>query len=109
VSRVSIWVSGTPIFLTVPVGLFERMPYEGGLVQLASGDALFLYTDGDPEATNVALDDLTDERLAAILHGTISLSCCDIVDRVVREVLDFTAGAPQSDDTIRLTRAMRQS
>ncbi|HEV8043166.1 MAG TPA: GAF domain-containing SpoIIE family protein phosphatase [Bryobacteraceae bacterium] len=94
----------------MPLGLFERKPYEGGLVQLAPGDALFLYTDGVPEATNVALDDFTDERLAAILLGANSLSCRDIVDRVAREVLDFTAGAPQSDDitmlTIRLTGAM---
>jgi sigma-B regulation protein RsbU (phosphoserine phosphatase) len=91
----------------LPLGLFEHKPYEGGLVQLGLGDALFLYTDGVPEATNVALDDFTDERLAAILRGTNSLSCRAIVDRVAHEVLDFTAGAPQSDDitmlTIRLT------
>jgi sigma-B regulation protein RsbU (phosphoserine phosphatase) len=91
----------------LPLGLFEHKPYEGGLVQLAQGDALFLYTDGVPEATNVALDDFTDERLAAILRGTNSLSCREIVDRVAREVQNFAAGAPQSDDItmliIRLT------
>ncbi len=82
----------------MPLGLFDRKPYTGGLVHLAPGDALFLYTDGVPEATNEALDDFTDERLAEVLRETTSLSCRDIVNRVISEVLAFTAGAPQSDD-----------
>ena len=39
----------------------------GGAVQLNTGDALFLSTDGVAEANNAALDDFTDERLVAVL------------------------------------------
>jgi serine phosphatase RsbU (regulator of sigma subunit) len=96
----------------MPLGLFDLKPYSGGSVKLAPGDALFLYTDGVPEATNQALDDFTDERLTAVLGAATSLSCVDIIDRVTREVLAFTAGAPQSDDitmlSIRSHRAMNQ-
>ncbi len=96
----------------MPLGLFDGKPYAGGFVQLAPGDALFLYTDGVPEATNEALDDFTDERLFDVLRSATTLSCRDIVSRVTREVLAFTAGAPQSDDitmlSIRITGAMNQ-
>jgi len=82
----------------LPLGLLDKRPYVGGVAQLAPGDALFLYTDGVPEATNDALDDFTDERLAAVLNEAAALSCPDIIHRVTRDVLAFTAGAPQSDD-----------
>jgi sigma-B regulation protein RsbU (phosphoserine phosphatase) len=87
----------------LPLGLFDRKTYSGGFVQLAPGDALFLYTDGVPEANNAALDDFTDERLTEVLRGATSLSCRDIVDRVTSEVLAFTDGAPQSDDITMLS------
>jgi serine phosphatase RsbU (regulator of sigma subunit) len=65
-----------------------------------------------PEATNAALDDFTDERLTDVLGAATSLSCRDIVNRVTREVLAFTAGTPQSDDitmlSIRIMGAMNQ-
>ena len=48
-------------------------PYTGGSVKLAPGDALFLYTDGVSEATNDALDDFTDERLAEVLRCRLHL------------------------------------
>jgi serine phosphatase RsbU (regulator of sigma subunit) len=87
----------------IPLGLFEGRPYHGGLVQLAPGDALFLYTDGVPEATNAELEDYTDERLAASLRANYSLPCRDILDRITHELLTFTAGAPQSDDITMLS------
>lgn len=65
-----------------------------------------------PEATNAALDDFTDERLIDVLREATSLSYRDIVNRVTREVLAFTAGTPQSDDitmlSIRIMGAMNQ-
>ena len=41
--------------------------YTGNSVHLEPGDALFLYTDGVPEADNAALEQFTDERLALSL------------------------------------------
>jgi sigma-B regulation protein RsbU (phosphoserine phosphatase) len=91
----------------IPLGLFEGRPYTGGSVQLAPEDALFLYTDGVPEANNAALDDFTDERLAASLRAAGSLPCRDILDCITRELLAFTNGAPQSDDITMLSLRLR--
>jgi phosphoserine phosphatase RsbU/P len=92
----------------IPLGLFDGRPYAGGSVQLAPDDALFLYTDGVSEATNADLDDFTDERLAASLRAAGSLPCRDIVDCITRDLLTFTAGAPQSDDITMLSLRMHR-
>jgi phosphoserine phosphatase RsbU/P len=82
----------------IPLGMMELMPYTGSVLQMQPGDALFLYTDGVPEASNAALDDFTDERVALILGQGSSLDCRRLVDLVTQELVTFTAGAPPSDD-----------
>lgn len=64
---------------------------------------VFVYTDGVSEATNEALDDFTDQRLAASLRSAGALWCREIPDCVTRELLAFTDGAPQSDDITMLS------
>jgi sigma-B regulation protein RsbU (phosphoserine phosphatase) len=91
----------------IPLGLFDGRPYDGGSVQLAPDDALFLYTDGVPEANNAVLDDFTDERLASSLRAAGSLPCREILDCITRELLTFTDGAPQSDDITMLSLRLR--
>jgi len=87
----------------IPLGFFDNRGYTGSCAQLEPGDALFLYTDGVPEANNAALEEFTSERLAASLHDNMSLACREMIDRITREVLAFTAGAPQSDDITMLS------
>ncbi len=87
----------------LPLGMFDGMGYTGGVAQLAAGDGLFLYTDGVPEATDATLADFTDETLADSLRAAGSLGCREIIDRVTRELVAFTAGAPQSDDITMLS------
>jgi sigma-B regulation protein RsbU (phosphoserine phosphatase) len=70
---------------------------------------LFLYTDGVPEATTAERDDFTSERLVAALHHSSTLSCQDLIRNVTREVLAFTAGAPQSDDITMLALRLHPS
>ncbi len=82
----------------IPLGLFDGPGYEGSSVHLKPGDALFVYTDGVPEAQNMAEDDFTDKRLIAALGACSALGCRDLIGHVTREVTGFTAGAPQSDD-----------
>jgi serine phosphatase RsbU (regulator of sigma subunit) len=82
----------------VPLGLFDNLGYTGSCTQLEPGDALFLYTDGVPEANNGALDEFTYERLTASLRQNMALPCREMIDRLTHELLAFTAGAPQSDD-----------
>lgn len=87
----------------VPLGLFDGMGYTGSCVQLKPGDALFLYTDGVPEATNAEDSDFTDDRLTGTLRNSTTLNCRDMIGFVTRELSGFTAGAPQSDDITMLS------
>lgn len=82
----------------IPLGLFDGPGYAASSMHLQAGDALFLYTDGVPEAQNAADDDFTDGRLTAALRAGCTLTCCDLIGHVTREVAAFTGGAPQSDD-----------
>ena len=82
----------------IPLGLMELLPYTGSVLQIEPGDALFLYTDGVPEASNEGLEDFTDERLALTLRDGARLDCRGLVDLVTQELEAFTAGAAPSDD-----------
>ena len=82
----------------IPLGLLGGMDYVGSVAHLEPGDALFLYTDGVPEAQNRAEDDFSDPRLIAALEAGARLGCRELIDHVTREVSEFTNGAPQSDD-----------
>jgi serine phosphatase RsbU (regulator of sigma subunit) len=94
----------------LPLGMFDGFGYTSASVYLAPGDALFLYTDGVPEGANPALEDFTDERLVASLRDGMSLPCREIIDLVMRDLLAFTAAAPQYDDiTMLAVRIARQT
>ncbi|NDJ13859.1 MAG: GAF domain-containing protein [Acidobacteriia bacterium] len=96
--RVDGTVEVVPAEGGLPLGMFGGMPYSGDSVRLGPGDALYLFTDGVSEANNAALDDYTEERLAATLSQTAVLGCREMIDYVMADVLEFAAGAPQSDD-----------
>ncbi len=81
-----------------PLGMFQWNQYGAGMVQLNPGDALFLYTDGVPEATNVEVEDFTDGRLLEVLREAATLPSREMIDTVNSRLMAFTAGAPQSDD-----------
>jgi sigma-B regulation protein RsbU (phosphoserine phosphatase) len=102
-------VERLPLTGGLPLGMFSRLKYNDAIVQLAPGDALFLYTDGVPEATTAEQDDFTSERLAAALRSCATLSCQELIRHVTSEVLAFTAGAPQSDDITMLAIRLRPS
>ena len=81
-----------------PLGMFPWEQYEAGSVQLNRGDALFLYTDGVPEATNLDVEDFSDERMLEVLREAAALPSREIIETVNSRLMAFTAGAPQSDD-----------
>ncbi len=87
----------------IPLGMFDGMEYMGNTAHLHPGDALFLYTDGVPEARNAAEDDFTEESLIATLGASSTLSCQDLINSMTRKVSAFTDGAPQSDDITMLS------
>ncbi len=62
----------------IPLGLFDGMGYLGSTLQLHPGDSLFLYTDGVPEAQNIAKDDLRRAR-DRLSHPRPRTGCRDLI------------------------------
>lgn len=82
----------------MPLGLDDTFPFTHQQIQLESGDALFIYTDGLSEATNIngelfgrmSLENPLDE--CAANHGD------DFLKALWGKVQDFVGEAPQADD-----------
>jgi len=82
----------------VVVGLLPDSVYETGRVQLAPGDAIFLFTDGVTEAMDREEHFFTERRLKELLRKCGGLKPKEISARVLGDLGEFTAGAEQSDD-----------
>jgi sigma-B regulation protein RsbU (phosphoserine phosphatase) len=81
-----------------PLGLRANSTYETGRLNLASGGAIYLYTDGVTEAANRKNELFTEERLEAVLREAGSRQTGAIVEAVADAVRSFADGAAQSDD-----------
>jgi serine phosphatase RsbU (regulator of sigma subunit) len=86
-----------------PLGLFPWKKYDGATAQLGPGDGLFLFTDGVPEAENPKQDEFTNDRLVEVLSSAASRPSREVVEMMHARLVDFTAGAPQSDDITMLS------
>ncbi|MBQ0083226.1 MAG: SpoIIE family protein phosphatase [Clostridiales bacterium] len=75
------------------LGLFAGEKYENKAVKLASGDSVFMYTDGVTESVNAENRFFGEKRLQDEL-----LSKEDKVGGIVAELLSFENGAEQHDD-----------
>ena len=74
------------------------MRYREGTVQLESGDRVFLYTDGVPEATNGANELYGSERLYQSLNKNKETEPEILLQRIKEDVDKFVGEAPQFDD-----------
>jgi serine phosphatase RsbU (regulator of sigma subunit) len=64
----------------------------------ASGDLLFLYTDGITEAKNEANEEFGYERLERFIKENAGYSTTEIKDRLLKYLLDFCGPKPPEDD-----------
>jgi sigma-B regulation protein RsbU (phosphoserine phosphatase) len=80
------------------VGAFDSAQYDTGHITLKPGATVVLYTDGVSEASNIAEEEYSPERLEACLASNTEQSAEGLVRQVISEVRAFTAGAVQSDD-----------
>ncbi len=76
----------------------EDMHYRSGSFTLQSGDILFQYTDGVPEATNAENELFGMDRLTESLNKAIGSSPEGIIKAVKADVDAFVGEAPQFDD-----------
>jgi serine phosphatase RsbU (regulator of sigma subunit) len=74
------------------------MPFTGQKTIMHSGDKLFLYTDGIPEAMNENEEEYSDEKMINFFQNHAESPAKDFIDDLVNDVKDYTGSALQSDD-----------
>ena len=82
----------------VPMGVLGDFNYSSARVQLRTGDAVVVYTDGVTEATDVTEEEFGEKRLEDLLARMNSQSAQTIVEETVAAVNEFAKGVPQRDD-----------
>jgi sigma-B regulation protein RsbU (phosphoserine phosphatase) len=82
----------------VALGAMTGLEYHSNRVQLASGDTLFLFTDGVPEALDRSEHFYANTRLEIVLHDLAPLPVEKMTRGVVRDVRTFCGEREQSDD-----------
>lgn len=82
----------------VALGMMANMDYEQRQLDLESGDILLLYTDGIVEAMNGKEELYGQKRLESSLAASAELSAQEILDKILRDLRQFTEGEEQSDD-----------
>ena len=85
------------------IGGMEGMKYKEYEIQLAPGDAIFLYTDGVPEATDKNNKMFGLERMIRALNEDPEASPEQVLHNVREAVDDFVKNAEQFDDLTMLS------
>jgi phosphoserine phosphatase RsbU/P len=91
---------GEPMILQsegFPIGLTNEV-YEERDVQLATGDRLYIYSDGIPEAMNAAGTEFGSDRLLDAIRAGKSRSLQESVSRLVNEVTEWHGAKKLQDD-----------
>jgi serine phosphatase RsbU (regulator of sigma subunit) len=76
----------------------EGVRYRKNELTLAPGDAIYLYTDGVTEATNMSEELYGEERLKKVLDEHKDEAVEKICAEVKKDVDEFVGEAPQFDD-----------
>ena len=80
------------------IGGMSGLKYRDYEFEMAPGDALFLYTDGVPEATDGESNMFGTQRLLDTLNSAAQSSTQELLETVREAVEIFVGDAPQFDD-----------
>lgn len=80
------------------VGLFPESEYQEGEVELRPGDLFVAYTDGVPEARNLAGEEFGEERLKTLLQSAVGSPASAVSSRLAQTIHDWIGAAEQHDD-----------
>ena len=90
------------------LGFLPDHTYQEASLTLAPGDLLLLYSDGIPEAMNLAREQYGEERLVALLKSHSAGSVEALINHIVKTVQHHAGTAPPSDDmTLLAVRRVR--
>jgi sigma-B regulation protein RsbU (phosphoserine phosphatase) len=81
-----------------PVGMLPDVEYETTSFDLASGDRLFLYSDGVTECADPAGEQFSEPRLRRLLEELIDLPASAVTERVGRALLEWKGDDDHQDD-----------
>ena len=93
----------------LPLGVMSGMRYRDYTLRLRSGDAVFVYTDGIPEANNAAGELYTQARMELTLNQILADDPESVLKAVRADVDAFVNGAAQFDDLTMLCLTWRGS
>ena len=88
------------------LGAFERWNCEEAEITLGAGDTLLLYSDGVTEAGVESGEEFGDERLAHTLRANRGLPAEGLVQAIVGDVGEFSAGSRSDDVTVVALRGL---
>jgi len=80
------------------LAMLGNSTYDSARMLLEPGETLFLYTDGVSEATDRNEVEFAEHQMEQSMQRFCEGSLTDAVRRVIDEVREFSAGAPQADD-----------
>ncbi|HKO96759.1 MAG TPA: SpoIIE family protein phosphatase [Pyrinomonadaceae bacterium] len=86
------------------LGVFPQQDFQQHEVELRSGDALVLYTDGVTEATNADGEEFGEDRLQQLLCTGQHLNADEMRERVMSAVSEFSNGSFDDDVTLMVLR-----
>jgi sigma-B regulation protein RsbU (phosphoserine phosphatase) len=92
------WLDGTGVCF--PLGMKEGTTYAERMIQLKSGDTVFLLTDGFSEAMNGRQEQYGTERLELLVFhlDTMGLTSRQLLESVTQDLRTHMGEAPQHDD-----------
>ena len=80
------------------IGGMDNVKFKNYDIQLAPGDAVFVYTDGAPEAVNVDEEMYGTDRIGEALNRDPERGMEQLLNDVKNSIDEFTKGAEQFDD-----------
>lgn len=83
------------------IGWMEDVEYDEHEVELASGDRLYLYSDGIPEALDERLEEFDEPRMMKLMHACAQKSIDETVETVCQAVSHWCRiNGPKDDISI---------
>jgi len=82
----------------VPAGLLDDREYEEIVFDAQPNDAIVLYSDGIQDQLNTKEEEYGKARLARVLKKSYGASAETIADEILKNLDEFTSGAPAFDD-----------
>jgi phosphoserine phosphatase RsbU/P len=82
----------------MPLGMFCDGDYPAHRTNLEPGDSLFLFTDGASEARDASGAEYGVDRLAKLIRCRRTLAPEALAAACLKELHDFSLGAPKTDD-----------